>query len=78
VALALVTDVVPQVYLHDKNNFAVSTLICAQLTTGKCLAVYKQVLLIVCILLDDPVTLHVSIKVDPLGNTDQVSIPLVC
>ncbi|XP_065912906.1 beta-mannosidase-like [Dysidea avara] len=53
VALALVTDVVPQVYLHDKNNFIVSTLICAQLTT------------------DDPVTLDVSIKVGPLGKTDQ-------
>jgi len=42
VALALVTDVVPQVYLHDKNNFAVSTLICAQLTTGKFMAVYQM------------------------------------
>jgi len=75
VALALVTDVVPQVYLHDKNNFAVSTLICAQLTTGKFMAVYKYVLLVVCEV-DDPVTLHATIKVDPLVNTDQVSIPL--
>lgn len=29
--LGLVTDVVPQTYLHDNNNFMISTLLCAQL-----------------------------------------------
>jgi len=35
VVLGLVTDVVPQVSLHDTDNFIVSTLICVQLTTGE-------------------------------------------
>lgn len=33
--LGLVTDVVPQTYLHDNNNFMISTLICAQLAIGE-------------------------------------------
>lgn len=32
--LGLVTDVVPQTYQYDKENFVISTLICAWLTTG--------------------------------------------
>ena len=35
IALGLVTDVVPQTFLHDANNFMISTLICVQLTTGE-------------------------------------------